>query len=353
VSEPPGQEVVDREHVDLEKLTGWMDGQGLSSGPLEDVALLAGGTQNILLGFTRGVRRYVLRRPPPHLRKNSNETMRREARVLAAIAGTEVPHPGLIAACPETDVIGASFYLMELIDGFNPTRGLPEYHRTGPEVRRAMGLSLVDSIAALGRVDYEAVGLADFGKPEGYLERQVPRWRSQLESYSALAGYPGPEIPGLDRVAAWLEENRPSAWKPGILHGDYHLANVMFRPASPDLAAIVDWELSTVGDPLLDLGWLLATWPDTEGGGGVAVGVQPWDGFPQADELVERYAEGTTRDLASIGWYGVLACYKLGIILEGTHARACAGKAPKPTGDVLHATTVALFTRALRMIDRS
>ena len=307
----------------------------------------------MLLGFTRGGRRFVLRRPPPHLRKNSNETMRREARVLSAIAATDVPHPGLIAACPETDVIGAAFYLMEPIDGFNPTRGLPELHRSDPAVRRAMGLSLVDSIAALGRVDYQEVGLTGFGKPEGFLERQVGRWQSQLLSYSELSGYPGPDIPGVSRVADWLEENRPSAWQPGIIHGDYHLSNVMFRPASPDIAAIVDWELSTIGDPLLDLGWLLATWPEEGGGGAGSIGVQPWDGFPNADELVERYREGSERDLSGIGWYAVLACYKLGIILEGTHARAAAGKAPKATGDLLHATTVHLFERGLRMIEES
>jgi aminoglycoside phosphotransferase (APT) family kinase protein len=355
---PKPPEKVGPEHVDLERLTAWMDRQGLEAGPIEDAALLAGGTQNILVRFRRGGRSFVLRRPPPHLRKNSNETMRREARVLGAIAGTEVPHPGLIAACSGTEVIGAAFYLMEPIDGFNPTQGLPEYHRSSPEIRRAMGFSLVDSVAALGRVDYEAVGLHDFGKPEGYLERQVNRWRSQLEGYSELSGYPGPEIPGVDDVARWLEDNRPSRWKPGIIHGDYHLANVMYRPDSPELAAIVDWELSTIGDPLLDLGWLLATWPEPEGqshgAGNAAVGggIQPWDGFPKAEELVERYRQGTTRDTSQVPWYEILACYKLGIILEGTHARACAGKAPKATGDVLHATTVGLFERALRRIGR-
>ncbi len=346
---------VDPELVDLRRLADWMDGQGLPGKAITDAEVLAGGTQNILLRFTRGGRAVVLRRPPPHLRKNSNETMRREARVLGAIADTDVPHPRLIAACPETDVIGAAFYLMEPIDGFNPTQGLPEYHRSDPAIRRAMGLSLVDSVAALGRVDYQAVGLEGFGRPDGYLERQVARWRSQLEGYSELDGYAGPEIPGVDDVAEWLDENRPADFHPGILHGDYHLANVMYRPDTPDLAAIVDWELSTIGDPLLDLGWLLATWPapGSSSAASIGGGIHPWDGFPKAEELVARYAEGTTRDLSDVRWYEVLACYKLGIILEGTHARACAGKAPKATGDVLHATTVALFQRALQRIGAS
>jgi aminoglycoside phosphotransferase (APT) family kinase protein len=346
------EHAIDPALVDVGRLADWMDAQGLSGGPIEDATLLAGGTQNVLLRFTRGGRAFVLRRPPPHPRRNSDETMRREARVLAAIADTDVPHPRLIAASPETDVIGVAFYLMEPVDGFNPTQGLPEYHRGAARIRRAMGLSLVDAIASLGRVDHVAVGLADFGRPKGYLERQVERWRAQLESYREFDGYPGPEIPGLDDVAQWLDANRPQSFAPGILHGDFHLANVMFCSDRPDLAAIVDWELSTVGDPLLDLGWLLATWPEPEApsAASVGIGIQPWDGFPKPDELVERYAQGTTRDLSRINWYEVLACYKLGIILEGTHARACAGKAPRATGDVLHATTVGLFQRALRRI---
>ncbi len=352
MTERSPQDVVDPAHVDLARLAAWMDGQGLEAGPIEEATLLGGGTQNILLRFTRGGRAFVLRRPPPHLRKNSNETMRREARVLGAIAGSAVPHPALIAACPETEVLGASFYLMEPIEGFNPTQGLPDFHRGSPAIRREMGFSLIDSIASLGRIDYEVVGLTGFGKPDGYLERQVGRWRAQLDGYSELEGYPGPDIPGLDDVARWLDDNRPKQFTPGIIHGDYHLANVMYRYDSPRLAAIVDWELSTIGDPLLDLGWLLATWPEADASSAAAVGggIEPWDGFPKPEELVDRYREGTTRDMSCVPWYEVLACYKLAIILEGTHARACAGKAPKATGDVLHATTVGLFQRALRRI---
>jgi aminoglycoside phosphotransferase (APT) family kinase protein len=209
---------------------------------------------------------------------------------------------------------------------------------------------MVDAAAALGAVDYLAVGLEGFGRPERYLERQVERWRAQLESYAEFAGYPGPEIPGVERVARWLDDNRPQTFEAGIIHGDFHLANVLFANDGPRLAAVVDWELSTIGDPLLDLGWLLATWPDPSGASAGVVMVSPWDGFPGADELVARYRVRTTRDLSSIAWYEVLACYKLGIILEGTHARAFAGKAPKVTGDMLHMATVGLFDRALQRI---
>jgi aminoglycoside phosphotransferase (APT) family kinase protein len=221
-----------------------------------------------------------------------------------------------------------------------------------------MGLSVAEAAARLGAVDHKAVGLADFGKPEGFLERQVPRWMHELESYGELDGYPGPEIPGLDRVASWLDDNRPRDWRPGIMHGDYHLSNVMIAPDGPDVAAIVDWEMCTIGDPLFDLGNLLGTWPigpDPADAspetaalfGGIGGGIAD---LPSAAELVARYAEHSDRDTSAVPWYTAMACFKLGIVLEGTHARACAGKAPKPTGDVLHATTLGLFARASTVI---
>ena len=337
--------------VDLARLGGWMDDEGLPGGAITGVELLGGGTQNILLRFARGGEGYVLRHPPPHKRANSDETMRREARVLAAIAGTDVPHPRLIAACGDESVLGSAFYLMEPIDGANPTVGLPPGYLDSASWRHELGLAMADGAASVGAVDHEAVGLSDLGRAEGYLERQVARWRAQLDSYSALPGYPGPDIPGVDEVGEWLDANRPASWAPGLIHGDYHLANVLCDPHRPVLAAIVDWELTTIGDPLLDLGWLLATWPD--GGEPTTTTVRPWDGFPTADELVRRYGERSTRDLSAVTWYEVLACYKLGLILEGTHARAIAGLAPTETGDRLHASTLGLFRRALARIGRT
>lgn len=337
--------------VDLDALLGWMDRNALGSGPVASVVQLTGGTQNILLRFRRGDRDYVLRRPPPHLRGNSNETMRREARMLAAIADTGVPHPRLIAACGDETVLGAAFYLMEPVDGFNATMGLPPLHAGSPAIRHRMGLAMVEGIAALGALDYHALGLDGFGKPDNYLERQVARWQAQLASYGEFAGWTGPDaIPGVAQVAAWLDRHRPAVSEPGIIHGDYHLANVMFHHDSAELAAIIDWELTTIGDPLIDLGWLMATWPEGSEHGDEAVAVQPWDGFPTIPELVAHYRPRTSRDVSAIDWYAVLACYKLGIILEGTHARACAGRAPRETGDLLHAKTVGLFERALRLI---
>jgi aminoglycoside phosphotransferase (APT) family kinase protein len=332
--------------VDLERLGAWMDDQGLPPGPITNVEALGGGTQNILLRFTRGGETYVLRHPPPHKRKNSDETMRREARVLAALAGSDVPHPALIAACGDVDVLGSAFYLMEPIDGANPSVRLPQGYLDDVSWRRDLGLAMADGAASVGAVDHVAVGLEDLGRAEGYLDRQVARWQAQLDSYAEIAEYPGPDIPGVDEVGAWLDANRPPSWRPGLIHGDYHLANVLCRHDRPALAAIVDWELTTIGDPLLDLGWLLATWPADDDTGLSTSSVQPWDGFPAPADLVARYAERSDRDLSAVAWYEVLACYKLGIILEGTHARAFAGLAPEATGDQLHASTLGLFRRA-------
>jgi len=334
--------------VDPAALARWMDERGLGTGhPIVDAELLVGGTQNILLRFARSDRGYVLRRPPEHKRDNSDETMRREARVLAAIAASDVPHPRFIAGEIGVEVLGSTFYLMEPVDGFAPGAGLPQLHASDPDIRRRMGLAMADGIAALGRVDHDAVGLADFGRP-GYLERQVPRWRAHLDSYSRFDGYGEPDIPAVDEVGEWLEERRPSTWTPGILHGDFHYNNVLFDRDGPTLLAIVDWELATIGDPLVDLGQLIATSPKP-GDDGV-VGFGPADGLPSPAELVEHYAVGSDRDVSNIDWYTVLACYRLGIILEGTNARAAAGRAPREIGDQLHATTVALFEQAAELI---
>jgi aminoglycoside phosphotransferase (APT) family kinase protein len=338
--------------VDLGIVAAWMDEQGFAAGPIEGVHHLSGGTQNVMLRFTRGGADYVLRRGPLHLRKHSNDAIRREMQVLQALAGTDVPHPGFIAGCRDESVLGgAVFYLMEPVSGFNPTVELPAYHAGDEAVRHAMGLDAADALARLGAVDHVAAGLGDVGNPEGFLERQVTRWVDELDSYNSFEGYPGAQLPGVDEVGGWLDANRPQKWSPGIMHGDYHLANLMYEYDSPRVAAIVDWEMCTIGDPLLDLGWLLATWPTADGLAlGPASGLGAYDGFPTPAELVARYAERSARDTAAMDWYTVLACFKLGIILEGTHARACAGKAPPEVGDLLHAITLGLFAKARSLI---
>lgn len=336
--------------LDTRALEAWMDSQALGAGPLEQPEKLAGGTQNILVRFRRADREYVFRRPPLHLRPASNTTMRREARVLRALADTPVPHPRLIASCEDETVLGCAFYLMEPVQGFNPTTGLPEFHAASPCIRQEMGLQLIDALIALGNLDHHALGLNGFGKTENYLERQVDRWRSQLESYAALPGWDWPTDLPVESVGEWLTSNRPSAFVPGLMHGDFQLSNVMYDWHSPRLAAIVDWELATIGDPLLDLAWLLATWPQESGPAVEDVGVEPWHGFPTSADLVARYESLSPRSLQDLDWYFVLACYKLGIILEGTHARARAGQAERAKGELFHAKAAGLFARAMTHI---
>ncbi|AKK29863.1 aminoglycoside phosphotransferase [Mycobacterium sp. EPa45] len=337
---------------ELSAVSAWMSKQGLGEGPLENVSEITGGTQNVMLRFTRSDREYVFRRGPRHLRPVSNKVILRETRVLHALAGTDVPHPRLIAVCDDTSVLGeAVFYLMEPVDGFNAGSVLPPLHANDPGIRHGMGLSMADAAAKLGAVDHVAVGLADFGKPDGFLERQVPRWLSELESYSGFDNYPGPDIGDVDAVATWLQKNQPATWQPGIMHGDYHAANVMFSPTGPEVVAIVDWEMCTIGDPLLDLAWMLATWYSPGRDSVLGNALMGAGDLAGPDELIERYAQNTTRDLSNIDWYTVLACFKLGIILEGSNARAAAGLAPKEIGDHLHTATVRLFERAVALME--
>jgi aminoglycoside phosphotransferase (APT) family kinase protein len=185
IDQPHGLEL-----VDLLDLATWMDDQGLGSGPIVDVVQLTGGSQNVLLRFKRSDRGYVLRRPPANPRHDGNDTMR-EARVLKALKGSDVPHAGLIAACDDASVLGAAFYLMEPLDGFNAAVSMPPLHAGSPQARHAMGLSVIDGLSRIALIDHAAVGLGDFGKPEGFLERQARRWMKQLESYGEFAGWPG------------------------------------------------------------------------------------------------------------------------------------------------------------------
>jgi aminoglycoside phosphotransferase (APT) family kinase protein len=337
-------------HIDPAKLTAWLDEKGIGEGPIT-ITPIAGGTQNVMARIKRGDREIVIRHPPPHKRGNSDETMRREARLLRALSNAAVPHPRLIADEPSTDALGSAFYVMECVDGFAPTLGLPPAY-ADPTWKHEMGLSMADGIAALASVDHVAVGLSDFGRADGWLERQVERWRSHLASYDGTPGYDGHGIDSVVKVGDWLDAHQPATWKPGIIHGDFHFGNVMYCHDEPHLAAIVDWELATIGDPLLDLGQLLITFPSGESG----VSVIDAAGLPTRDELIARYTErtvGTGRaiDAARVTWYQVLAAYRLGIILEGSNARAAAGLATKEIGDRLHATTLTLFAQAETLID--
>ena len=332
--------------LDWDRLQPWIDAHDLpGKGPVTAIERLTGGTQNNLFLMTRGDGRFVLRRPPRHLRANSNETMLREARVLKALAGSKVPHPAFHAVCDDLSVIGACFYVMAPLEGFSPGGPLQGAYATDAGWRRDMGDELVTAAAALAGVDYKAVGLANFGKPDDWHARQVARWRGQLEGYAAMEGYDGPRLPYVDEVGRWLSDNTPKGGRIGVIHGDFQFPNVMFSLLSPRITGIVDWELATLGDPLLDLGWVLTSWSEP-GDPERNPMVQPWDGFMTRAELVRLYGQLTGRDMGDMPWYFALACYKLGCILEGSYARAMSGKAPMEVGLKLHDYSTWLFTKA-------
>lgn len=334
------------------RLEHWLNGNGIASGAITAVHRLSGGTQNLLYRITIGGTDCVLRRPAVHARPEAEETIRREAQVLASLAATPVPHPRFRGHCDDKEVIGASFLITDAVEGFNAAVGLGETALANAAVRRRMGLAMVEGIAAIAAVDPMAEGLAGFGKLDTFIERQVPRWQKQLEGYDQFPDWPGPGgLDGVGAIGEWLDAHRPKHWQRGLMHGDFHIGNVLFGPGG-DLTAILDWELSTLGDPLLDLGRLLAAWPDPDGSGPLSLKVEPWDAFPVRDELIAHYAACTGRAMDDLVWFEVLACYKLAIILEGTYARASAGLADRDVGERLHRGAVVLIARARRTLEQ-
>jgi aminoglycoside phosphotransferase (APT) family kinase protein len=337
-----------------DKLQQWIEANDLpGSGPVDRVSRLVGGSQNNIFMLERGGERMVLRRPPQHLRPNSNKTMVREATLLAGLAGSDVPHAALYGVCQDESVIGACFYIMAPLDGFSPRGPLPGQYGTDPRWRYQMGVDMVRAAAALSQVDYEKRGLADYGKPEDWHARQVERWRSQLEGYREMEGYPGHALPNVDAVGRWLTDNLPRNRRIGVIHGDFQYPNVMYRYDAPNLAGLIDWELSTLGDPLIDLGWMLQSWNEAGDPPGRDAVVDPWSGFMGRDEIVRLYGELTGRDMSEMPWFFVLACYKLACLLEGTHARACAGNASMNMGERFNSIARWLLLKAEQLMARA
>lgn len=311
--------------IDIDRLDAWL-GDRLPGRRHRLTAERLGATTgiaNALFLLRRGEHRWVLRRPPSVKNDPSASDIVREWRILAALDGTPVPHPTPRLLCEDSEVIGAPFLVMDLVDGFTPGFELPPPFAGDMSLRFQLGMAYVDGCAALAQVDWRARGLDGLGKPDGFLERQVPRWLAQLDRYRTRG------LAELDFVAGWLDANRPTMGPPAILHGDYSPFNVMVAARPPvSLAAIVDWDTGTIGDPLLDIGHLLARW--TEPGEQAVIGEQAGGvaGYPTRAEMARRYGERTGRDLAAVRYYEVLALFKLAVILEGTFARERAAGVP-------------------------
>ena len=329
--------------VDEGRLGSWMDERRLpGSGEPIEVTPIGGGASNEIFDLRRGGERMVLRRPPRQVPEGRNQTMLREYRVLAALRESDVPHARAIAVCEDTDVLGACFYLMGHVDGWSPmnTDGWPAPFDSDLDARKGLAWELVDAIAKLGRVDWRAAGLEGFGKPEGFLDRQVDRWLHHLGRIQFR------ELPGLDAAAEWLRRHTPKSFTPGIIHGDYQFANVMFRHGAPArMAAIVDWEMATVGDPLLDLGWVLMGWPNPDEDRSTMAYVD-YNGLPSREDLIERYTRTSDLPVDEMDYYVVLARFKMACVLEAGYARYVQGKADNPKMESFGAVVLDMARRA-------
>ena len=331
--------------VDGVRLAAWMDGEGLEAGAPVLVERITTGHSNEVFRVTRGGRVFVLRRPPRTPLSPTAHDMAREFRLLRAFHGrAAVPVPEPIACCTDRHVIGAPFYLMAPVDGVVVRETLPVPLRDDPGAPRDCASALVDALGGIHAFDWERGGLADYGKPAGYLERQVPRWLGQLERYASRP------LPDVDAAGRWLAANTPPMQSPTVIHGDYKLDNVMFAPHVPaELVAVVDWEQSTIGDPLVDLGWMVGLWVEP-GERATLAGGSPF--APDADvptrrDLVDRYEKQTGRDVSDVVFYCVLGLFKLACVMEGSYARYRAGTSDDATFAALDAGVPALAQRAL------
>ncbi|TVL90564.1 phosphotransferase family protein [Streptomyces sp. SAJ15] len=308
---PPG--------LDLGRLRAHLDRErpGMVRGALH-AELIEGGRSNLTYAVDDGTDRWVVRRPPlGHVLATAHD-MAREHRVISALHPTAVPVPEPLLLCADESVLGSPFYVMEFVEG-TPYRDAEQLTALGPERTRGVLLGLVDALVELHAVDPAAVGLADFGRPEGFLERQSRRWGKQL------AASRDRELPGIDRLHDALTDSLPESPAATVIHGDYRLDNVLVG-ADDRIRAILDWEMSTLGDPLTDLGLLVmySEYPDLPGSPIATTHGAP--GHPAPAELVRRYAERSGRDVSGVSWYTAFAYFKLAVILEGIHYRYTLGQ---------------------------
>jgi aminoglycoside phosphotransferase (APT) family kinase protein len=308
--------------IDIDRLSQWMDDAALAGkGEPIEPRFLSGGSQNEIYEIRRGELHGAVRIPPPTAPESRDAGILREWRIIEALEGTDVPHTPAIGVCDDKSVLGRTFYMMGFVDGWSPMetgRRWPAPFDADLELRQGLAYQLVEGIALLGSVDWKAKGLQDLGRPDGFHDRQVERWTTFLERIK------GRELPGFDVAADWLRQHRPIDFIPGLMHGDYQFANVMFKHGAPArLAALVDWEMGTVGDPKLDLGWVVQSWPqDMYDPSLSGAGYADMYGMPTRDQVVQHYADISGRQVDDLDYYIILAKWKLGIVLEQGYQRA-------------------------------
>jgi aminoglycoside phosphotransferase (APT) family kinase protein len=309
----------------LDPLLDFLDARGLGAGEPE-IEPIGDGHSNVTYALRRGSTELVVRRPPRGPLPPSAHDVLREARVLRALEG-RAPVPRVLEVCDDPGVIGAPFYVMERLEGEVISDAAPAALDSEAE-RRRMGEELVDALVTVHAVDWRAAGLEGFGKPDGYLERQIKRFSGLWERNRTR------ELPAIERVGRWLGEHLPVSPPATIVHGDYRLGNVMYAPAPPArLVAIFDWEMSTIGDPLADLGYLCTFWVDRDdppAGIFERHALTRAPGWPARAELVARYEERSGRSMSDIRWYQALALWKIIVFMEGNYRRALAGSVDDP-----------------------
>lgn len=305
--------------IDREGVTAWFQSNAIGVRPPLTFDLIAGGHSNLTFTVTDSAgSRWVLRRPPLGQVLATAHDMGREHRVISALAPTDVPVPPTIGIHSDDDVTGAPFYVMDFVDGA-VIRNVMMAESLTAEQRRTAGLSLVEVLARIHAVDVDGVGLGDLGRKEGYIERQLNRWYGQWGKSKTR------ELAVIDEVFERLRESVPEQGPATIVHGDYRLDNCILG-ADGAIAAVLDWEICTLGDPLADLGLLLVYWGGTDTGPpGIPLAPTQLDGFPSAEEVRERYAELTGRDLTQIDFYVAFGFWKLACIVEGVYARYIGG----------------------------
>ena len=321
-------------------LEAFLDACGLGSGPLR-AEPVGEGHSNVTYLIVREGGAWVLRRPPrPPLPPSAHDVLR-EARLLTAVQDADVRTPHVLATCDDESVIGAPFYLMERIEGDVLTATIPP---TLDDQAARIGTELVDALVEIHAVDWRACGLEGYGKPTGYLDRQLRRFAGLWDHNRTR------ELPVLDRVTAWLAEHKPDSPDATIVHGDYRLGNTMFaREAPARLVAIFDWELATIGDPLADVGYMVATWAEPGDPEDPLFGlgaVTRRAGFPTREQLVARYEERSGRSMSDVRWYMTLALWKSAVFLEGSYKRRLAGTTEDAFFDRLEAGVPRIAERA-------
>ena len=283
--------------------------------------IIGHGRSNLTYRIWNDEGEWVLRRPPlGHVLETAHD-MAREYRVMAALSEhTDVPVPATFALCEDDSVNGAPFYVMEMVRGVIVQGEPPPGFADDPADKERMAEALIDTLVAIHAVDWKAVGLEGFGRPEGYLERQVRRWGKQW------AGNKTRELPAVDELHRLLEQRLPQQSDSTIVHGDYRLDNTILDADNPGrVLAVLDWEMSTLGDPLADLGLLMVYWRDPTDPVDLAQAYTP-QGFPSRAEVIQRYAEKSGRPVDDMGFHIALANYKLAVIVEGIHARFLKGQ---------------------------